>query len=163
MPSSSLILKAGWGAVFTRLILFHYRVRKRTANLLAAECRWNSYICGYKLIGWNRQALAARGSIGMETRKNVRERRMEKIRKLQEGGPRRRYGGPEPSHMEFPAERSLNGPEMDWGRAIEHRHDPRWNGSASCSGSGRGMSIPTMKTAEARQSLGQTVWPSESC
>ncbi|MGG1598867.1 M23 family metallopeptidase [Paenibacillus naphthalenovorans] len=60
----------------------------------------------------------------METRKNVRERRMEKIRKLQEGGPRRRYGGPEPSYMEFPAERSLNGPEMDWGRAIEHRHDP---------------------------------------
>ncbi|MBP1156583.1 MULTISPECIES: M23 family metallopeptidase [unclassified Paenibacillus] len=69
----------------------------------------------------------------METRKNVRERRMEKIRKLQEGVPRRKHWEPDVSHMEFPAGRGYYETEWDRGRAErlepDLRQDPEveWN------------------------------------
>lgn len=65
----------------------------------------------------------------MKTRKNVRERRMEKIRKLQE--TRRRHWEPDTSHMEFPAGRGFYETEKDKGGPIHQdwRHDPEveWN------------------------------------
>lgn len=60
----------------------------------------------------------------METRKNVRERRMEKIRKLQKSVPRRKHWEPDASHMEIPAGRGYY--ETEWDRGRPERLEPDW-------------------------------------